>query len=141
MNTRPSRRVLLQTRRRTLSVMTRPREGVPAAMTRKQEVVPTPSSMHLNTIRSLSGRRGREHRQFRLPSAHAPILFQVVPRFAQGKARTLSSLSLPPWTPHAAPQMSRLIAAQCRRQLLRYIPHRRAGMSHKHFNYLYIAPY
>lgn len=135
MNTRPSRRVFLQMRRKTLSVMTRPREGVPAAMTRKRGVLPTPSSMRLNTIRSLSGRRGREHRQFRLQNALAPILSPVVPQFVQGKARTLSSLSLPLWTPHAEPQMSQLIAAQCRRQLLRYTPQRSAGMSHKHFNF------
>jgi hypothetical protein len=133
--------VSIQTRRKTLSMMTRLREGVLAAKSQLGEATATPSSMRLSTTPLPSGRRGRELRQFRPrpPSVHAPTLPQVGPRFAQQeqeqqeqearKARMLSSLSLPLYVPHPSSQMSKIIVAQCGRHLLRYTPQRRVGMT------------
>src|ERR1700722_19021015 len=130
MDSQPSR----QGRRRILSVTTRLGEGGLATTTRIGALAPTPSLMRLSTIHSPSGRRGRELRQFRLPSAHAPTLSPVVPRSAQGKASTPFSHSWLLWTTHESIQTSQLIVARYRRRLLQYTPQRRAGLSHKHFN-------
>ena len=112
-------------------MMTRPREEASSTMTRRREIVATLSLTRLNTTRSLTGRRDRGLRHFRPPSAHAPTLSPAAPQLAQGKARTLFSLSLPLWTPRPSSQMNSLFVAQCRQQLLRYFPQRRAGFPQK----------
>jgi hypothetical protein len=139
MEPRPSRWV--QTRLRTLSVMTRPREEVLVAVTQIREVTATPSLMRLSTTLLLNGRRGRELRQFRPrpPSVHAPTLPPVMPRFAQRqqqpqerqhrKARALSTLCLPLCAPHLSSRMSQLTVAQYSRQFLRYTIQRRVRLT------------
>src|SRR5258708_2174955 len=141
MEPRPSRWVSIQTRLRTLSVMTRPREEVLAAVTQIREVTATPSLMRLSTTLLLNGRRGRELRLFRPrpPSVHAPTLPPVVPRFAQRqqhqqerqqrKARALSTLCLPLCAPHLSSRMNQLTVAQYRLQFLRYTTQRRVRLT------------
>lgn len=121
----------------------RPREGVLGARRHLAEVTVTPSSMRLSTTLSPSGRRGRDLRQFRPrpPSVHAPTLPQVMPQFAQQqqarKAKMLSSLSLPLYTPHVSTRMSKLIVTQWGRRSLHYTPQWMVGVTQrlrKHFS-------
>jgi hypothetical protein len=130
-------------RRKTLSMMMRPREAVLAAKSQLGEVTATPSLMRLSTALSPSGRRGRELRQFRprRPGVHAPILPQVMPQFAQQQrqeeeeetriARMLLSLSLPLYAQHPSFRMSKIIVAHCGRHLHLYTPQRRVGLTQK----------